>query len=34
MRSLVFRAKPDEGLSNGDVNSAKLVWDFFRRLGG
>jgi polyhydroxybutyrate depolymerase len=23
-----------EGLSNGDVNSAKLVWDFFRPLGG
>jgi len=23
-----------EGLSNGDINSAKLVWDFFRPLGG
>ncbi|HEY8030814.1 MAG TPA: phospholipase [Methylocella sp.] len=23
-----------QGLSNGDVNSAKLVWDFFRHLGG
>jgi polyhydroxybutyrate depolymerase len=25
---------PGHGLANGDVNSAKLVWDFFRRLGG
>ena len=25
---------PGHGLGNGDVNSAKLVWDFFRRLGG
>jgi polyhydroxybutyrate depolymerase len=24
----------DQGLTNGDVNSAKLVWDFFRPLGG
>jgi polyhydroxybutyrate depolymerase len=24
---------PGHGLANGDVNSAKLVWDFFRRLG-
>jgi len=23
-----------QGLGNGDVNSAKLVWEFFRRLGG
>jgi polyhydroxybutyrate depolymerase len=23
-----------QGLTNGDVNSAKLVWDFFRPLGG
>jgi polyhydroxybutyrate depolymerase len=23
-----------QGLSNGDVNGAKLVWDFFRPLGG
>jgi polyhydroxybutyrate depolymerase len=23
-----------EGLGNGDVNSARLVWDFFRPLGG
>ena len=23
-----------QGLGNGDVNSAKLVWDFFRPLGG
>jgi polyhydroxybutyrate depolymerase len=25
---------PGHGLVNGDVNSAKLVWDFFRPLGG
>jgi polyhydroxybutyrate depolymerase len=25
---------PGHGLANGDVNSAKLVWDFFRPLGG
>jgi polyhydroxybutyrate depolymerase len=25
---------PGHGLFSGDVNSAKLVWDFFRRLGG
>ena len=25
---------PGHGLAYGDVNSAKLVWDFFRRLGG
>ncbi len=25
---------PGHGLANGDVNSAKLVWDFFRSLGG
>jgi polyhydroxybutyrate depolymerase len=25
---------PGHGLAKGDVNSAKLVWDFFRRLGG
>ena len=24
----------EQGLTNGDVNSAKLVWDFFRPLGG
>ncbi len=27
-------AGPGHGLANGDVNSAKLVWDFFHRLGG
>jgi polyhydroxybutyrate depolymerase len=27
-------AGPGRGLANGDVNSAKLVWDFFRPLGG
>jgi polyhydroxybutyrate depolymerase len=25
---------PGHGLASGDVNSAKLVWDFFRPLGG
>jgi polyhydroxybutyrate depolymerase len=25
---------PGHGVAKGDVNSAKLVWDFFRRLGG
>jgi polyhydroxybutyrate depolymerase len=25
---------PGHGLANGDVNGAKLVWDFFRPLGG
>jgi polyhydroxybutyrate depolymerase len=25
---------PGHGFANGDVNRAKLVWDFFRRLGG
>jgi polyhydroxybutyrate depolymerase len=25
---------PGHGLASGDVNSAKLVWDFFRSLGG
>jgi polyhydroxybutyrate depolymerase len=25
---------PGRGLAKGDANSAKLVWDFFRRLGG
>ena len=25
---------PEQGLISGDVNSAKLVWDFFRPLGG
>jgi polyhydroxybutyrate depolymerase len=27
-------AGPGHGLANGDVNSATLVWDFFRPLGG
>ncbi|HEX3484990.1 MAG TPA: hypothetical protein VHT51_08005 [Micropepsaceae bacterium] len=28
------RGGPGHGLASGDVNRAKLVWDFFRRLGG
>ncbi|MGH6868773.1 MAG: alpha/beta hydrolase family esterase, partial [Methylocella sp.] len=31
---LSSEAGPGHGLANGDVNSAKLVWDFFRTLGG
>lgn len=31
---LSSEAGPTHGLANGDVNSAKLVWDFFRPLGG
>ena len=31
---LSSQAGPGHGLANGDVNSAKLVWDFFRPLGG
>ena len=31
---LANEAGPGHGLANGDVNSAKLVWDFFRPLGG
>ena len=31
---LSSEAGPGHGLANGDVNSAKLVWDFFRPLGG
>ncbi|MGH6845856.1 MAG: alpha/beta hydrolase family esterase [Methylocella sp.] len=31
---LASEAGPGHGLANGDVNSAKLVWDFFRPLGG
>jgi polyhydroxybutyrate depolymerase len=31
---LSSEGRPGHGLANGDINSAKLVWDFFRRLGG
>ncbi len=31
---LSSEAGPGHGLANGDVNSTKLVWDFFRPLGG
>lgn len=31
---LASEAGPGHGLAIGDVNSARLVWDFFRRLGG
>jgi polyhydroxybutyrate depolymerase len=31
---LASEAGPGHGLANGDINSAKLVWDFFRPLGG
>ncbi len=31
---LSSEAGPGHGLAKGDVNSAKLVWDFFRPLGG
>ncbi|MGH6851976.1 MAG: alpha/beta hydrolase family esterase [Methylocella sp.] len=31
---LASAAGPGHSPANGDVNSAKLVWDFFRRLGG
>ncbi|MGH6811435.1 MAG: alpha/beta hydrolase family esterase [Methylocella sp.] len=31
---LSSEAGPGHGLAKGDVNSAKLVWDFFRSLGG
>jgi polyhydroxybutyrate depolymerase len=31
---LLSEAGPGHGLATGDVNSAKLVWDFFRPLGG
>jgi polyhydroxybutyrate depolymerase len=32
--SLSSQGGPGHGLDTGDVNRAKLVWDFFRRLGG
>jgi polyhydroxybutyrate depolymerase len=32
--SLSSEGGPGHGLANGDVTSAKLVWDFFRPLGG
>ncbi len=31
---LSSQSGPAHGLANGDVNRAKLVWDFFRRVGG
>ncbi|MGQ0445892.1 MAG: hypothetical protein ACT4O2_12395 [Beijerinckiaceae bacterium] len=34
LRRLASEAGPGHGLANGDVNSAKLVWDFFRPFGG